>query len=75
MDIIPAGERGQRLISREELAANDAVTLAAFEVLVREEAQRRGLVLESAEDSPTGGLWIRWSRRPRIARSGPHEWE
>jgi hypothetical protein len=60
MDIIPAGDRGQRLISREELTANDAVTLAAFEVLVREEAQRRGLLLESAEDFSTGGLWIRW---------------
>lgn len=54
-----AGDRGHRLISREEITA--AVTLAAFEVLVREEAQRRGLLLESAEDFSTGGIWIRWS--------------
>lgn len=68
VDIIPAGERGQFRITDQMLFENDAVSLAAFEVLLREEAARRGLYLEVAEDIATRDWIVRW--RPDT-ESGP----
>jgi hypothetical protein len=67
-EIIPAEERGEFRLTDQMLMEAGAASLAAFEILLCEEAYRRGLDLRIDEDMRTGDLIVRW--RPGHKPSG-----
>lgn len=66
VDIIPAAlDRGEFRITDQMLYETGAVSLAAFETLIREEAHRRGLDLLMLREDTTQDVIVRW--RPGAA--------
>ena len=59
-EIIPAGERGSFTITAEQLMNTHSVSLEAFEVLLHEEAIRRGLALNVRENLRDGSMTVKW---------------
>ena len=60
VEIIPAGERGSFTITAPQLMNTHSVSLEAFEVLLREEALRRGLALNVTENLRDGSMTVKW---------------
>jgi hypothetical protein len=66
-DIIPAGDRGSFTITDAQLVEAGATTMGAFEVLVREEARRRGLDLSVSENVLDRSITVAWRPSPESA--------
>lgn len=68
VDIIPAGERGSFRVTDRMLYETGKVAWEAFEVLLREEARRRGLDLAIYLENPSRDYIVEW--RPHDPSSG-----
>jgi len=70
-DIIPTGDRGQFRITDQMMYEAGAVSMGAFEVLLHEEARRRGLDLRVELEVETQDVIVQW--RPGSNPTGPAE--
>ena len=61
-EIIPPGDNGSFTITDRMLMENDAVSIGAFEILLYEEAYRRGLNLTVAQDQRTFDIIVTWRK-------------
>jgi hypothetical protein len=59
-DIIPWEDRGEFRITKVMMTETLGMTLAALEVLLREEATRRGLNFIVETDIVDSGITVRW---------------
>lgn len=58
--LIPDGERGEFIITREHLNNLNMASYSALQVVLNSEARQRGLILYSKYDPETQGMLIRW---------------
>lgn len=68
VDIIPAGERGSFRVTDRMLYETGQVAWEAFELLIREEARRRGLDLVFYREDSSYDVIVKW--RPHKPPTG-----
>lgn len=64
VDIVPPGDSGEFRITDQMMFEAGAATMEAFDVLLREEARRRGLDIEMWLEQSSRDIIIRWRPAP-----------